>query len=30
MGANNGERVIISSNGPDRQAGTPDDITNNR
>jgi general secretion pathway protein G len=30
LGANNGERVIISSNGPDRQAGTPDDITNNR
>jgi general secretion pathway protein G len=29
MGANTGERVIISSNGPDLQAGTPDDISNN-
>lgn len=30
MGGASGERVIISSNGPDMQAGTQDDISNNR
>lgn len=30
IGANNGERMIISSNGADRQAGTQDDISNNQ
>jgi general secretion pathway protein G len=30
LGASTGERLIISSNGPDRQAGTQDDINNDR
>ncbi len=30
LGASTGERIIISSNGPDRQAGTADDINNDR
>lgn len=30
LGANNGERVLISSSGPDRQAGTNDDVSNDR
>lgn len=30
LGQNNGERVLISSPGPDRQVGTADDISNSQ